>query len=218
VHELTSDIVPPEVQRGEVNTRCMLYLEKAKAAYSTCTQVHIACDPSQHHEETLVSIVYSHQVGVAAVPAIQVVPKVHFHELEESLAGLMQERRLKRLAAYGELRAVDSALRSLGLGMETFKTPPSIICRPLKAEEIRVKCPITGRFKICSTSTGEWVDQVPQTVDLSELPLLVAWMDQGSVGTAAMHYVVGLGHQVHLNGEKFHRVGASDCLTHPART
>lgn len=94
--------------------------------------------------------------------------------------------KLKRQKAYKNLRGLGHALECLGIDLYAKFSLPSCSIRPMKANEVRY-LDNEGRYWIIDDA-GSAKPELP-VVPLSKVPLLLATMDQGSIGSAAMQFM-----------------------------
>jgi hypothetical protein len=103
----TGEFVPEKQQDNEPGTRYFLHIEKMKTAFANVPIMHIAFDASMHHEDTLVSAVYSPESGISGCPSIMVAAKVPVSDLIMKLhQQLAAENKLKKKSAYGYLKVL----------------------------------------------------------------------------------------------------------------
>ena len=111
---------------------------------------------------------------------------------------------MERLAAYTELLAVEGSLQE-GFGVSLAQTAPwpGSVLRPLRAGEERVK--VGTGYSIRTAETEELIPEVP--TDHSMWPSMVHWVDQGSVGAAALNFCIdALGYHMLALPDPNHRV------------
>ena len=66
--------------------------------------------------------------------------------------------------------------------------PEGLICRPLRADEVRLQA-MDGTFWVKNLTTQDLLPQVPAGMDLGSLPCLVSISDQGPNIIGATNYL-----------------------------
>ena len=211
---LTKDILPVRLQTIFEHASVICYLNRLKEYFQTVRRIHLSMDESNHTEATLVTTVYSPQNNIAAYAPIIVMQKATLQDLDlDELKQLASEAKLVRLASFMYIKSLHQVLAALGHDFDTYKLPPSVIARPLGADELRFRDPITKKFMIKNSTTGITQFQVPQDFAWASVPLLAVCNDQAQTGLACNQFLMEkIGLMMLLFYDKFHRVLLLVCL------
>lgn len=173
----------------------------------------IVADPATHsNREVMASVAYSWERDCGTFPFLQfVTPGKHLtnadHALTDEVLDLAVRRKLERVSAFRQLQALSHvALQLTGRGIWQFKVP-NLELRPVAAGEVRILQPRgqTVRALLVNVNTRAATQVVPD--DLQDAPLLVACLDQGSIGAAGMWFAAfAMQSLVFPAFDKFHRV------------
>ena len=82
-----------------------------------------------------------------------------------------------RMGGFAKMRALSSALQSVGLPLQAFSKPKSVLLDPFSSSQRR--CWRDGAFWVFDEKTQEAARQLPENFDLSQTPILVWVSDQG---------------------------------------
>eukprot|EP00438_Fugacium_kawagutii_P012976 Skav229746 [mRNA] locus=scaffold1287:489257:493660:+ [translate_table: standard] len=168
---------------------CLLHMKVLEQELGGCKQLSVSWDPSTYGgKDTFVGIAYSPFKHKAGYLCSQQLTQVMISELDISFLDLARQKKLSRVEGFREIRGLSAALRSIGSSLVDFEVPAGLLCRPLKADEIRLKGN-DGKYYIVSTSTAETVPEVPPTINLADLPCLVSISDQGPNNQAALNFL-----------------------------
>ena len=204
------DLVPcnSQIVRAEEFLVASLYAKKLRQAYQDCFHFCIHWDPSNYDVETMVSILYSYQIGVdglAAYLPIQNMRPVLKCEVDPAILSLSSMNRLTRVQGFNEIRAVSHSLKAVGMPLEKFAISEKVLWKSLKGHEVRIW--ENGMYFIKNTRTGEKMPQLPEDFSIHRTPILVSISDQGGINRAGLDYLVykmGLG--LHCLFDPYHRV------------
>ena len=212
------DLVPSNSQivKAEEILVASLYARKLREAYQDCFHFCIHWDPSNYDVETMVSILYSHQIGVdglASYLPIQNMRPVQKTEVDPEILALSSMNRLTRVQGFNEIRAVSHSLKAVGMPLEKFAIAKEVLWKSLEGHEERIWD--NGVCFIKNTRTGEKKPQLPENFSIHRTPILVSISDQGGINRAGLDYLVfkmGLG--LHVLFDPYHRVwnDVRDCL------
>lgn len=186
---------------------CLLHLQVLEASFPNCRQFSVSWDPSSYGgKDTLVAVLYDPVQDIAAYLPNQQLSQVMMREVEGSLLALARSRKLTRIEGFKELRGFSTSLRGVGLSLSDFKVPAGLICRPLAKSEFRLVGP-TGDVFIMDEKANTLVRQVPENLDLGQLPLLLSINDQGPNNVAALNFCMFSNHAIMLWAlwDPFHR-------------
>ena len=194
----------------------------------SCCQFNICADGSTHGtKDILVSLMYSHAEDVGCVARIQHMPigpllPSEVHDIS-ALATLAKKSKLSRFAAFRQLQAMSHQLSLLTNGAKTLSSfVRAKARRPIQSGEHRVVIPV---FEFGANDEEVEDDQLRQCVSWAficqdggtqlpvlpeepfwweKVPILVACLDQESVGNAGMAFVLQ-NHMAHVKFDKIHR-------------
>ena len=162
-------------------------------------QISVHWDPSTYGgKQTMVAVAYSPLDDCACYLLSQQVCKVMLSEVDDQFVNLSKSKKLCRVEGYSELRSLSHSLLSIGMTLDDFLKPKDLLVRPLTKQELHIKSD-TGRWLIYNKETGEVAPVIPDTLNLSSLPVLCSVADQGPVNTAACNFC-----QYHHNGLLLH--------------
>lgn len=212
------DLVPckSKIVLAEEFLAVSLYAKKIREAYQHAYHFSIHWDPSNYDVETMVSILFSHQIGVdglACYLPIQNMKPVQKCEICDEILKLSVENRITRVQGFNEIRAVSHSLKAIGMPLEKFKLPEEVLWRSLEGHEERVWQ--DGICFIKNTRTGQLQPQLPKEFNIHKTPLLVSVSDQGGINRAGLDYLVyKLNLGLHIQFDPFHRAwnDVKDCL------
>lgn len=173
---------------------CLLHLKAVQAGLGDhggrACQLSVTWDPSTYGgKEIFIGIVYDWQKNLASYLMAQQLGHTMLSELDQSLLECARRRVLTRLDGYKELKGLSCALQSsIGVNLMDFKVPQGLHCRPLTEGEFRLEGP-NGKY-IVKQGGGDPVPEVPEHIDLGQLPCLVSISDQGPSNMASINYVL----------------------------
>lgn len=168
---------------------CLLHMKALETGFSGSRQISVCWDPSNYGgKEILMAIVYDPFSNKSAYLMAQHMTQTVLSELHPSLLPQAKGRKLVRLEGFKEIKALSSALESIGVKLADFKVPEGLICRPLKPQEFRLTGP-DGHIYIQNADTKEITPEVPLHLDLGSLPCLVSMSDQGPNIIGATNYL-----------------------------
>ena len=207
---------------SDVLTRMnFLYMERMRMAFLGVNHLCIVADPATHSKrETMISICWSWQAGVAAYGAIQYLPQAKNvlaseQEMPEHIAQLCKERRLERVAAFRQLQALSNVIKQTGLwgGIDDFRLGDDYNIDAIEEGEVRVVQ--TGEvhdhaWRVCpenGTAKRVLPDAALAPAQSNAEKLLVVSLDQGSVGAAGIVFAQeSMGAMVFAHWDKYHRL------------
>jgi hypothetical protein len=209
---LLEGLTPNFTSGAEALQRVQLYGRKVIDVFAGVNQLALAWDGSTHGgQETVVVVVYAHQLDKAAYLPVQILPHILKADLDSEFAEVARAREVERLKAFGEMRAIAHAITGIcQQGLEAFQLPPGLLARAVRPGEIRMK--VHGCWCLVQRSTGKVQLEVPRTIALHTLPTLVLISDQGPHPWAVQNF---LQHNVDLRmmvvgyNDPFHRAWSS---------
>jgi len=204
----------------------VMYRERRRMAFDGVHHLNIVADPSTHNKkDTMASLVWSWEVGVAAHGDLQMLPQAKTvleseQDLMDNIARLAAQGRLERVATFRQLQALSNVIRSLGhwQGLQDFVLPPGWgVVRAVQQDEVRVvrEQAVFNQAQVVNRRTREVKPVVPVAALASldaalaatqGINLLVLGLDQGSIGAAGCAFSDSLEALVHCKWDKFHRV------------
>ncbi len=195
-----------------------MYARRRRWCFHGARHLNIVADPSTHSKkETLVSVCWTFEFGVAAHADVQFLPATSVmlpseHELPRHLGRMAAEHRLKRVSAFRQLQALSNTIRTLGnelwSSLAAFRLPENFHIRAVESNQVRI---IRGgadfdRAVLFDKSTRRCLSVLPDTLASTQgVPLLVLGLDQGSVGCAGAAFLDHVGAMVHCKWDKIHR-------------
>lgn len=166
-----------------------LHYEECKKHFGNESQIFVSWDPSTYGGcETMVAVVYSERLDLCAYLLTQPLRKLFVSDLDASLQAEGRAGKLTRIAGFSEVRALSKALSNIGCPLTTFQVPDGLLLRPLKRNQERVKDD-RGNFWIVDKGTGERCRQVPEHLDLAQVPCLISCSDQGPQNLPALNFL-----------------------------
>ena len=138
-----SDLVPKNasIVTKEQLTEVSLYCQKL-CVFEKATHIQVSWDPSTYDVETLVSVIYSHELDMSAFLPIQNIQPVLQKELSEELRALASVGKVTRIEGFNELRALSHSLKAINKPLQHFMLPEDLHIQPLLAEEGGAEWPI----------------------------------------------------------------------------
>ena len=110
-------------------------------------------------------------------------------EVEPDVAVMIGDRKIERWSSYKEMRAISSIVNDLtGMPLDSFKLGDAFCLRALKQGEIRIVNPNGIAVIVESDAQGTIINrfqEMPTEFDISEVPVVVVYVDQGRVGMGA---------------------------------
>ena len=201
-----------------INKYIQMYMRRANLSMRIgVNHYNIVTDASTHScRDTLASVCYSWEQDIAVHMVAQAMPPgkdiTHFDQgaMPGAIALLCAERKLQRVAAWRQLQALSNQLSLLaGKTLDDFQLPPDVFVQAVASpDDVRVvrRGPPGGTDEaLIWTSNGSARRVLP--AGLETIPLLVAGLDQGSIGSAGMAYAINeLQCCMHTKFDKFHRI------------
>ena len=174
-------------------------------------QISVAWDPGNYGgKEVMVTIAYSTHLGKACYLHNQHMAKLAWADVDDSLIQQTKKgKKLTRVEGYNELRALCSALESIGMCLDDFLPPPRLILRPLTADEVRVPGQ-DGCMCIVNSVAKTVVAQTPPDLDLGAIPCLLSISDQGPLNVSALNFLM-FSDAAHMLVCKPNYLGGCDC-------
>lgn len=168
---------------------CLLHLKAMQAGFSGCKQLSVCWDPSNYGgKDILMAVAYDPASDKAGYLMAQHMTQTMLSEVHPSLLPSAKEGKLCRLEGFKEIKGLSSALQSIGVSLADFMVPEGLICRPLRADEVRLQA-MDGTFWVKNLTTQDLLPQVPAGMDLGSLPCLVSISDQGPNIIGATNYL-----------------------------
>ena len=88
----------------------------------------IATDAAMHHEDALVSVVFSRATGQTCFAPLQVGRKACLWDVTDcALRQLAHAKKLQRMSSYSFLKSLGNILQGLGLSLDQFRMPAGIL-------------------------------------------------------------------------------------------
>ena len=169
---------------------CLLRKKVLEKEFQGVSQISVCWDPSTYGgKEVLMSVAYSPHLHKACYLMSQQMIATMVSELADDLIPLAKSRRLTRLEGFKEIKALSSALESIGLSLQSFQIPPGLHCRPLTASQYRLEGDRAYIFEELEDGNEQIVPEVPVDMDLGKLPCLVSISDQGPNIIGAVNYL-----------------------------
>ena len=176
------------LMKQEAYLASVLHDQQSAIAFTGVKQVSCCWDPSTYGgQETFVGMVYSAGLDLATYLLVQPLRRLLIAELDDELKEPGRKGKLTRVEGYVEVRALSNALKNLGLALPEFAVPQGLHLQPLKAGEMRVQ--VEGRWFIVNQAAQTAMPQVPEGLNMADLPLLVSVSDQGPNNMAALNYL-----------------------------
>jgi hypothetical protein len=144
------------------------------------------------------------QISSVQVKGYLAISDLGSNQLSTTLARLARDRKLNRIAAFLDMRALEHALQTVGLSLSDFTVPAHCLVRPLLCTEKRYKLG-RGHYVVEDTSSGRCYLQYPLGFSFANVPVLTNTVDQSAVGIAALHHLQSLGHCIRVEFDAFHR-------------
>ena len=174
--------------RFENYVDCLMHKQALEAEFDG-SQVSICWDASWYGgKDVMVAVVYDPFKRKASYLMSQQMLQTMVSDISEDLIPLARNKKLTRLEGFKEIKGVNSALASIGLGLDSFVVPPGLVVRPLKASEFRFHQ--DGRNFIYDTEEDTTVPEIPNGLNLADLPVLVSISDQGPNVIASVNYLL----------------------------
>ena len=200
-----------------------MYRERRRLGFLGADHLNIVADPATHSKhDTMASIVWSWQTGIAAHGDLQYIPHGGMlsseQEMPEHIARLYCERRLERLAAFRQIQALSNTIKQLGMwsGIDDFTVPAEYRIDAVEAGEVRVLAPAqdhgpdSRNYAVRVRPEEGTVHRVlPDSafVPSQSYKLLVVSLDQGGVGAAGVVFAQEqMRMMIFAHWDKFHRV------------
>ena len=202
-----------------VASRVSLAIDKSLAVFRGAKQFSISLDPSTHSGvENCVCVAYMWHAGKGVIPPSKIIPRgktciPHGVEMSDELAAIVAARKAQRWASYKEIRALSDILSDL-TGYEgciaTLVLQNDWIVRPVASDEFRLVSPTTHVAIVCQVCDDSIVARKQELPDdlhtyIDDIPYLVLCIDQGSIGMAAVHFLLSLGVVLDTRFDMFHR-------------
>ena len=154
-------------------------------------QLSISWDPGNYTgRQVCAGVAYSPTANQACYLLSQTLGKLMMTNVDDSLIQKAKERKLTRVAGFNELRGLDAMMvHSLGVSIKDFAVPKGLCLKPLTPTQVRLRAK-DGRVYIIDTKTGEGQVEVPPTINLSKLSMLISISDQGPLNVTSLNYVM----------------------------
>ena len=175
--------------------RNAMYRERRQLSFLGSDHLNIVADPANHSKkDTMASIIWSWQAGLAAYGDLQYIPHGGLlpseQEMPEHIAELYSERRLERLSAFRQLQALSNTIKNIGgwSGLDDFALSRDHHVDAVVAGEQRVLAPAQDddyvRAVIVQKETGVVRRVLPDAAFMpsQSYKLLTLNLDQGGVG------------------------------------
>ena len=200
-----------------------MYRERRRLGLLGSDHLNIVADPATHSKrDTMASIIWSWQAGIAAHGDLQYIPHGGMlpteQEMPEHIAQLYCERRLERMSAFRQVQALSNTIKQLGMwsGIDDFQLPVDYHVDPVEAGEVRVLAPAqdhgpdTHNYAVrVRIAEGTALRVLPDSafVPSQSYKLLVLNLDQGGVGAAGVAFAQeSMKIMLYAHWDKFHRV------------
>ena len=198
LQRLTSNTLAISQQKGVIGASFSFYMSSLADAFSGIHRLQLVWDSSNHHEDTMVFIMWSNMNCMAGYPSIQVLQKHVGSDIDaagdDSLKLKQLEGKLKLESAYAYIKSVQGALLSVKKSLDDFRCPKDLLLAPVTKNHVRVRDD-SGIYWIVNTITQECIRQIPDNFSWNSLPLLCNMIDQSQIGVAACFH---MGHQMQL--------------------
>ena len=200
------DVVPVSSQtiRAEDFVVSSLYALQIKKAYEHCYHFTVSWDPSSYDVETLVSIVFSWQAGLASYLPIQNLRPAQKTEVDPEILALASKNKLTRVQGYNEIRALSHSLMAINMPLQKFVFPEDLLWQPLSHYETRLWK--DDQWYVVNSRTGQVQKQIPDNFNILKTPILVSLSDQGGINRSGLDYLV---HKkklsIHVQFDPYHR-------------
>lgn len=183
-----ADLVPEKSQLilQEQLIECNIYMDRLKKTFEHCRHIAVSWDPSSYDIETMVAAVYSWETDFAGWLPIQNILPMMANELEAELQALSSAGKITRASGYNELRALSHALQSISKGIDYFQWPEDLRWQPSQSGCHRIL--VGDRYHLVLTD-GTEVPQIPPTVSLKQLPILISCSDQGGINRSCLDHL-----------------------------
>ncbi len=186
-----------------------MYRSRRAMAFHGARHLCVIADPATHQKrETLASVCWSWEFGVAAHGDLQVLPATAAvlpseQDLPDHISQWAAELRVTRASTFRQLQALSSMIQGLGQwqGLQDFLLPPDFKLHPVRPNEVRVvqEGVDTDHAWHIHKATGCGTAVLPASA-------LVLGLDQGSVGAAGAAFADFLGAMLHVKWDKCHSV------------
>ena len=153
-------------------------------------QLSISWDPGNYDgKQIAAAVAYFPGVNTAAYLLSQTLGKLMVSEIDDSLIQKARGKKLTRVGGFNELRGFDAILNhSLGYGLDEFRVPETLLARPLKPHEVRIRGK-DGRVYIVDTKSNKATPEVGPNINLSELNIITSISDQGPLNMASLNFI-----------------------------
>ena len=200
-----------------------MYRERRRLGLLRSDHLNIVADPATHSKnDTMASIVWSWQAGIAAHGDLQYIPHGGMlateQEMPEHIAQLYCDRRLERLSAFRQVQALSNTIKQLGMwsGIDDFQLPDDHRVDAVEVGEVRVLAPAQDHgpenrnyaFRVrAEDGTAHRVLPDSAFEPWRSYKLLVLNLDQGGVGASGVAFAQEyMKLMLYAHWDKFHRV------------
>jgi len=174
----------------EAYVDCLLHMKLLENSFVGQNQLSVCWDPSTYGgKEICMAVVYAASMHKAAYLMCQQMTQTMLSELDQELLPLARKRKLTRLDSFKEIKALSSALGSIGLSLAHFQVPENLKLRPLLPTEYRVTGAYGQKF-IIDEVTKVVRPEVPNGISLGDVPCLVSISDQGPAIIGSSNYLM----------------------------
>ena len=190
-----------------------MYFAAQESEFRGVRHICIVADPATHNNrEVMAGVAFSWERESGTYPSFQfVTPGKHItnadHALTDEVLDLAARWKLERVSAFRQLQALSHmAFQLTGRGIWQFRVP-NLQLRPVAAGEVRIlqRRGQTAQAMLVNVGSRTATQVLPD--NLQDAPLLVACLDQGSIGAAGMSFAeYAMGALVFPAYDKFHRV------------
>ena len=203
-----------------VNKFLQMYNERAALGFSIgVNHLSVVADGSMHScQDTLASLAYSWELDIAAHLTAQIMPPgkdiTHYDQsaMPSHIALLCAERKLQRVAAWRQLQCLSNQIAILSNGtknLDSFQLGNDVHVKAVPQDGLSVRVLRKGDPGGIDTAliVRDTVVMNVLPAGLSDVPLLVVGLDQGSIGAAGMAYAIHENDSMsHDKFDKFHRM------------
>eukprot|EP00439_Symbiodinium_sp_Y106_P020810 s7621_g2.t1 len=178
VSDSHEDLCTPGMEwlRREAHVDAALHLLTLKNAMADHPpQIALSWDPASYGgREIMVVTGYSQHLQKSFYCMNQWITGVRLSDLDNSLLQHARGNKIQRVDGYNEIRGLAKALEGLGMCWDDFKPPAGVVLRPLKADELRIHDPDTGKAYIYNCITKTAVPEIPHGFDMATVPALIS--------------------------------------------
>ena len=195
------------------NKALHIYFHDQQPDFTGCLHLNIVADAATHNnKEVFVGAAYSHEKNNGTYPPFQYITPGKLitpfeQDLGDAMLRLSAQGKLERVAAFRQLQALSHmSFQVTGRNLWDY-TAPGLQLRPVALGEVRILRSQGGRQRAFLVNVADKQLTAVLGEGLEEFPLLVAGLDQGSVGAAGMAFAeYQMQAMVWTNFDKFHRL------------